>query len=815
MPLTPRPAVKAPTLRAERLEDRTVPYGSVLTTGSADVLVSYTGGNWSLAVQNETTGNTTLPANDVLLGVVSDKAVATRPAGSQWDFLGVAAGKSFWRLPETPDSNLLSLGVDTTGVPAGTFKAYTPADPRVTSKAAWVKLGLVDLRGPGELSVYQTVGGNPKVWVSTADNGLVRYSEANDNTAVREDAVYLQPGQEPNFTWAFSKPGHYRATFQASAVSVDVNGDGVFDPTAGDQMSVSPPVTYDFFAPDSLPDVPQFLIDEHVDLGMDYRVNPSGATGWEVTAEDGDAAPGPGGQVVQYPGDEVGLFVGPPTLRPRPAGAEYDFLGTPAGQNLWQLEQDQQPNILYQGVATEETDPAPFLTYFNNDIPGDASVQAEGQWIRITLRDVIGPAGGKFSLWQEGDGNVVVHMASADGIDSTDRTYLQVGGHVHYNWGFTKRGVYKIGLEASTILDANGDGLSWDDANGNDRLDAGETVFDPVSSSGIRYFYFAVDTPNAAPVNAAPASVNATVNQPLAFVGANGISVSDPDPHPNPFEVRLTVTNGTVNLGSLAGLTVTGGANGAATVTVRGKLAALNAALATLTYTPTAGFAGTATLTVFTNDRGFFYPDNSIPSSPDADDLSDNFLTDTDTVAINVRPGVEGVVVNAGAAQRSRVTSLTVTFTGEVTLAAGAFTLAGVDLDGNPISVGTVNVSTAVVGGKTVATLTFAGIGTEFGSLSDGRWNLTVVAANVTAGGQAMAGNFVTPSSGAGRITRLFGDTDGDGDVDGFDFVRMRAALNTTVGQPGYRADLDRTGNGTIDGFDLADFRQRLNRSIP
>lgn len=790
----PAPAAKPPKLRVEALEDRTVPYGSVLTTGSADLAVSFAGGNWGLTVQNETAGNTTLPANDTLLGVVADKAVAIRPAGSQWNFLGVESGKSFYRLPQTPDANLLSLGVDTTGVPAGAFQAYTPNDPRAAGSAPWVKLGLVDLRGPGEFSVYQTdAGGNPKTWISTADNGLVRFSEYGDNLTVKEDSIYLQPGQDQNLTWAFSKPGHYRATFVASAM------------VAG-QMSASAPVTYDFFAPASLPDVSRWLIDEHVDLGMDYRTNPSGALGWEITAEDGDAAPQSNGQVPQYPGDEVGLFVGPQSLTARPAGAEYDFLGTPAGANLWVLDQSgPTPNALYQGFATEETEETAenaFLTYFNTDTLADS----EGQWIRVGLRDVIGPAGGHFSLWTEGDGVATVHMASADGIDSADRTWLLLGDHRHYNWGFTQPGIYQIGFVASTILDSNNNGsIDYDDANGNDRIDAGETIYDAVSSSGIRYFYFSVDTPNDAPVNAAPAAVNATANRPLAFTGANGVSVSDPNPHPNAMEVRLAVTNGTVALGSLAGLTVAGGANGTATVTVRGQLAALNAALATLTYTPTAGFAGTDTLTILTNDRGFFYPDNSIPSSPDADDLPDNFRTDADTVSIAVRPGVEGVVVNAGAAQRSRVTTLAVTFTGEVTLAAGAFSLTGVDLNGNAISVGTVSFTTQNVGGNTIATLSFSGAGTNFGSLADGRWNLAVDATKVTAGGQEMASPFTQTG-----IRRLFGDVDGNGTVNGLDLTAFRAAFGGT-----YRADLDSNGDGVVNGLDLTAFRTRFGVTLP
>src|SRR5262249_38269567 len=78
---------------------------------------------------------------------------------------------------------------------------------------------------------------------------------------------------------------------------------------------------------------------------------------------------------------------------------------------------------------------------------------------------------------------------------------------------------------------------------------------------------------------------------------------------------------GTLTLASLAGLTgVTG--NGTATVSFTGTLANLNTALNGLVYTPGAGFFGTATLTVTTNDNG-----NSNFGGP---------LTDTRSTSITV-----------------------------------------------------------------------------------------------------------------------------------------------------------------------------------
>jgi hypothetical protein len=76
---------------------------------------------------------------------------------------------------------------------------------------------------------------------------------------------------------------------------------------------------------------------------------------------------------------------------------------------------------------------------------------------------------------------------------------------------------------------------------------------------------------------------------------------------------------------------------------------------------------------------------------------------------------IESVAVNDGSALRSMVTSLTVTFDRVVTFDPGAFSLHG--QDGGAVGL---NVTASVVGGRTVAVLTFTGPGVVAGSLADG-----------------------------------------------------------------------------------------------
>src|SRR5207249_4760511 len=93
---------------------------------------------------------------------------------------------------------------------------------------------------------------------------------------------------------------------------------------------------------------------------------------------------------------------------------------------------------------------------------------------------------------------------------------------------------------------------------------------------------------------------------------------------------------------------------------------------------------------------------------------------------------VSAVRVNDGVAQRSRVTSLTVSFDGTLQFpgtATDAFSLRRVD--------GLVITLTAAVdnsGGRTTVTLTFGGVGVEASSLADGNYTLTVFGGSARSG---------------------------------------------------------------------------------
>ena len=113
---------------------------------------------------------------------------------------------------------------------------------------------------------------------------------------------------------------------------------------------------------------------------------------------------------------------------------------------------------------------------------------------------------------------------------------------------------------------------------------------------------------NEAPVNSVPSYPQAvTKNTAITFsrAGGNPISVADPDAGTALIQVSLTVLQGKLTLAGTAGLSfLAGDGNGDRTMTFRGTVAAVNAALDGLKYAPDKGYTGSDSLTLTTNDLG-------------------------------------------------------------------------------------------------------------------------------------------------------------------------------------------------------------------
>ncbi len=169
--------------------------------------------------------------------------------------------------------------------------------------------------------------------------------------------------------------------------------------------------------------------------------------------------------------------------------------------------------------------------------------------------------------------------------------------------------------------------------------------------------------------------------------------------------------------------------------------------------------------------------------------------------------------VNGGDAQRSMVNSLMLTFGGIVTIDGDAFVLKRDD----GTSVGIV-VSSQVVGDQTIVTLTFDGAGIVGGSLADGRYTLTVLADRIhDASGQALDGDGDGLPGGdyVDYLFRLFGDADGDGDVDNKDYFSFRTTAGKRAGDAGFLWFLDADGDGIVDlATDYAAFTAQNRKTL-
>src|SRR4029450_10918742 len=132
------------------------------------------------------------------------------------------------------------------------------------------------------------------------------------------------------------------------------------------------------------------------------------------------------------------------------------------------------------------------------------------------------------------------------------------------------------------------------------------------------------------------------INTAKVFSSGNGnqISVADVDAGASQIQVTLNATNGTLTLSTITGLNFgCGGCSGDGTadasMTFQGTLTNVNNALNGMSFNPTTGFTGSASVQIISNDLG--------------NTGSGGALTDTDTVNITVNDaGAPIVTTTAG-----------------------------------------------------------------------------------------------------------------------------------------------------------------------
>ncbi|TWU59382.1 hypothetical protein Poly51_21700 [Rubripirellula tenax] len=113
------------------------------------------------------------------------------------------------------------------------------------------------------------------------------------------------------------------------------------------------------------------------------------------------------------------------------------FLGLTSGDPVWTLPSTSISGRPFLGIASEELSAADFSS------------------ATLSLTAFSGP--GQFALWQAGSfGGANVFWQTLGGLDSTDLLNMAIGGHDHFNYGFTTEGIYDLELTAVANLVGGG-----------------------------------------------------------------------------------------------------------------------------------------------------------------------------------------------------------------------------------------------------------------------------------------------------------------------------------------------------------------------
>lgn len=182
-----------------------VPLDNLYTDGHADIGVGYEDGEWDLHVHAEgavmngiEVGGQEYEAGDVSIVVGFDRQVA-RPAGATWDFTGTGAGEPLWYIPQSnpfPTSPWPWLGIGAEEIADDVFVANQ------------VALELVDVRGPGEFSLWGSgIFGAPNPIWSSAVGGF--------------DTLTLGAGGHAHYNYGFTALGIYEIDLRAYGTLVD------------------------------------------------------------------------------------------------------------------------------------------------------------------------------------------------------------------------------------------------------------------------------------------------------------------------------------------------------------------------------------------------------------------------------------------------------------------------------------------------------------------------------------------------------------------------------------------------------------------
>ena len=369
---------------------------TVFSQGELDLEVAFEDGEWELVGLDEANEQEICASELVIRGV--DATETTVPEDPAFSFLG-APGDAVNVLPQDEAEGVIFLGIAGDEIESGVFEGDL------------VRLNLVDVSGPGQVSLYAVDEfGSPNLFFNSADG-------------VGEDDVYpVSVGGHAHQNWGFTSPGVYRVSVQASG---ELSGQNM--------TSESDVVVFTF-------DIRQAV----KPANMEPMIFSSGEIDLEVAYEDGEFE-----LVLLDEANEQeieaaeGILAGvASTLEPVPNDEAFGFLGNP-GNRIFILPQDEQEGVLFLGIAGDEIPAGEF----------------ENDSVDLSLVGVNGP-GDVFLYSTDAFGAPTKFFDSADGLSEDDVYPVNVGGHAHQNWGFSAAGEYEVHLQASGVKAGSGEAVS-------------------------------------------------------------------------------------------------------------------------------------------------------------------------------------------------------------------------------------------------------------------------------------------------------------------------------------------------------------------
>ena len=176
----------------------------------------------------------------------------------------------------------------------------------------------------------------------------------------------------------------------------------------------------------------------HADIGLAYTSGTGAGTGPRFFLQFGGDAEASGltseQLVAGQPGGVLGewslasfVTVVPQSVQiSRPTGAEWNFLGTDAGDPVWIFSQQSQSGVPFLGFDT---------------------AKAGGGTGTFTLGNVtVRPTGGEVSLFQIGGFSTPDAVFWSTAQAGVDAVTVPAQTHVHYAFGFTEPGYYELPL---------------------------------------------------------------------------------------------------------------------------------------------------------------------------------------------------------------------------------------------------------------------------------------------------------------------------------------------------------------------------------